>query len=167
MSRIHFPNTKPAPVLVVGSVAYDDIETPRATSGRVLGGSASFCALAAAYYAPVRLVGVVGGGLQGTIVVMLDEPGFGAVVTAMSGGMIQPSLEDSVSMSVIGELTNMVSGRALIQSSLQGVDVTPPQIITGAGIRTIPTQSPGIRTFTLPFRVAQGGTLYLILSFHG
>ena len=113
------------------------------------------------------LVGVVGGGLQGTIVVMLDEPGFGAVVTAMSGGMIQPSLEDPVSMSVIGELTNMVSGRALIQSSLQGVDVTPPQIITGAGIRTIPTQSPGIRTFTLPFRVAQGGTLYLILSFHG
>ena len=85
----------------------------------------------------------------------------------MSGGMIQPSLEDPVSMSVIGELTNMVSGRALIQSSLQGVDVTPPQIITGAGIRTIPTQSRGIRTFTLPFRVAQGGTLYLILSFHG
>ncbi len=64
MSRIHFPNTKPAPVLVVGSVAYDDIETPRATSGRVLGGSASFCALAAAYYAPVRLVGVVGGDFE-------------------------------------------------------------------------------------------------------
>ena len=34
------------------------------------------------------LVGVVGGGLQGTIVVMLDEPGFGAVVTAMSGGRL-------------------------------------------------------------------------------
>ncbi len=65
MSRIHFQNTTPAPVLVVGSVAYDDIETPRAVSGRVLGGSASFCALAAAYYAPVRLVGVVGADFEG------------------------------------------------------------------------------------------------------
>lgn len=60
MSRIQFTHTKPSPVLVVGSVAYDDVETPRATSGRVLGGSASFCALAASYFAPVRLVGVVG-----------------------------------------------------------------------------------------------------------
>lgn len=60
MSRIRFPHTHPSPVLVVGSVAYDDIETPVAVSGRVLGGSASFCALAASYFAPVRLVGVVG-----------------------------------------------------------------------------------------------------------
>lgn len=60
MSRILFSHTSPAPVLVVGSVAYDDVETPRAVSGRVLGGSASFCALATSYFAPVRLVGVVG-----------------------------------------------------------------------------------------------------------
>ncbi len=60
MPRIQFPHTRPSPVLVVGSVAYDDIETPVAVSGRVLGGSASFCAIAASYFAPVRLVGVVG-----------------------------------------------------------------------------------------------------------
>ena len=61
MSRIQFTTTSPAaPVLVVGSVAYDDIETPRGESGRVLGGSASYCALSASFYAPVRLVGVVG-----------------------------------------------------------------------------------------------------------
>ena len=99
------------------------------------------------------LVGVVGGGLQGTAVIMLDQAGFSAVVSAMSGGMIQPDIEDPVATSVIGELSNMVSGRALTQSSLEGVDVTPPQIITGAGIRTVPSESLGIRNFTLPFSI--------------
>ena len=97
---------------------------------------------------------------------MLDREGFDATVSAMSGQMIVPDLEDSVSMSVIGELANMVSGRALVQVDLQGTQVTPPQLITGAGIRTIPIQSAGIRSFTLPFRVASGGTLFLVLSFH-
>lgn len=60
MPRIRFSTTTPEPVLVVGSVAYDDIETPHGDSGRVLGGSASYCALSASFYAPVRLVGVVG-----------------------------------------------------------------------------------------------------------
>lgn len=112
------------------------------------------------------LVGVVGGGVQGTVVIMLDKEGFDATVSAMSGNMIVPDLEDSVSMSVIGELANMVSGRALVQVDLEGTQVTPPQLITGAGIRTIPIQSPGIRSFTLPFRVISGGTLFLVLSFH-
>jgi chemotaxis protein CheX len=111
------------------------------------------------------LVGVVGGGIQGTAVIMLDEGGFRATVSAMSGGMITPNLEDPVSMSVIGELANMVSGRALIQAALEGTEVTPPQLISGAGIKTIPNQSPGVRSFTLPFKLSAGGTLFLVLSF--
>lgn len=47
-------------VLIVGSVAFDDITTPTARSGRVLGGSATFAAIAASYHGPVNLVGVVG-----------------------------------------------------------------------------------------------------------
>jgi sugar/nucleoside kinase (ribokinase family) len=47
-------------VLVVGSVALDDIETPHEKREMVLGGSASYSALAAAAFAPVRMVGVVG-----------------------------------------------------------------------------------------------------------
>ncbi len=112
------------------------------------------------------LVGVVGGGVQGTVVIMLDKEGFDATVSAMSGKMIAPDLDDSVSMSVIGELANMVSGRALVQASLEGTEVTPPQLIIGAGIRTIPLQSSGIKSFTLPFRIPTGGTLFLVLSFH-
>jgi sugar/nucleoside kinase (ribokinase family) len=47
-------------ILVVGSVAYDTVETPVGRAERVLGGSASFFAVAASYFSPVNLVGVVG-----------------------------------------------------------------------------------------------------------
>jgi len=47
-------------VLVVGSVALDTIETPHGKATEVLGGSATHFSLAAACFAPVRLVGVVG-----------------------------------------------------------------------------------------------------------
>ena len=47
-------------ILVVGSVAYDTVETPFGKAERVLGGSASFFSVAAALFAPVNLVGVVG-----------------------------------------------------------------------------------------------------------
>ena len=48
------------PVLVVGSVALDTVETPAMRRDSVLGGSATFFALSARRFAPVRLVGVVG-----------------------------------------------------------------------------------------------------------
>lgn len=48
------------PLLVVGSVAFDSVETPTESRERVLGGSAVFFSYAASYFAPVRLVGVVG-----------------------------------------------------------------------------------------------------------
>jgi sugar/nucleoside kinase (ribokinase family) len=47
-------------ILVVGSVAYDTVETPSGRAERVLGGSASFFAVAASFFGPVNLVGVVG-----------------------------------------------------------------------------------------------------------
>ncbi|HEY3860737.1 MAG TPA: PfkB family carbohydrate kinase [Verrucomicrobiae bacterium] len=47
-------------VLIVGSTALDSIKTPAAQNPRLLGGSASHAAIAASFFAPVRLVGVVG-----------------------------------------------------------------------------------------------------------
>jgi len=47
-------------LLVVGSVAFDDIETPYGRAPRTLGGAASYFALAASHFAPVRMVAVVG-----------------------------------------------------------------------------------------------------------
>ncbi|HAF59358.1 MAG TPA: sugar kinase, partial [Opitutae bacterium] len=49
-----------APLLVVGSVAFDNVITPQAEKERILGGAASYCSFAASYYSPVRMVGVVG-----------------------------------------------------------------------------------------------------------
>lgn len=48
------------PLLVVGSVAFDSVQTPTAVRERVLGGSAVFFSYSASFFAPVRLVGVVG-----------------------------------------------------------------------------------------------------------
>lgn len=47
-------------VLIVGSTALDSIKTPVAENPRLLGGSASHAAVAASFFSPVRLVGVVG-----------------------------------------------------------------------------------------------------------
>src|SRR5213592_2719049 len=47
-------------VLVVGSTALDSIKTPNAENPRLLGGSASHAAVAASFFSPVKLVGVVG-----------------------------------------------------------------------------------------------------------
>ena len=47
-------------VLIVGSTALDSIKTPAAENPRLLGGSASHAAVAASFFAPVRMVGVVG-----------------------------------------------------------------------------------------------------------
>ncbi len=47
-------------VLIVGSTALDSIKTPNAENPRLLGGSASHAAVAASFFAPVKMVGVVG-----------------------------------------------------------------------------------------------------------
>jgi len=49
-----------ASILVVGSVAFDTVETPFGRAEKVLGGSASFFAVAASFFVPVNLVGIVG-----------------------------------------------------------------------------------------------------------
>src|ERR1700741_1701149 len=47
-------------VLIVGSTALDYIKTPKAENPKLLGGSASHAAVAASFFSPVRMVGVVG-----------------------------------------------------------------------------------------------------------
>ena len=47
-------------ILVVGSVAFDSIETPSGKAEKILGGAATHFALAASYFTDVRVIGVVG-----------------------------------------------------------------------------------------------------------
>jgi sugar/nucleoside kinase (ribokinase family) len=48
------------PLLVVGSVALDCVETPTAKRDDVLGGSAVFFSYAASFFSPVKMIGTVG-----------------------------------------------------------------------------------------------------------
>lgn len=50
----------PRPALIIGSVAIDRVATPFAQSDRILGGAATYAAIASSYFAPTRLVGIVG-----------------------------------------------------------------------------------------------------------
>src|SRR5262245_34658414 len=51
---------RPMSVLIVGSTALDSIKTPKAENPKLLGGSASHAAVAASFFSPVKMVGVVG-----------------------------------------------------------------------------------------------------------
>lgn len=47
-------------ILVVGSVAFDSLETPSGKRERILGGAATHFSVAASFFSPVRVIGVVG-----------------------------------------------------------------------------------------------------------
>jgi len=51
---------KRAGLLIVGSVALDSVETPVGKVERALGGAAVYSSVAASFFSPVRIVGVVG-----------------------------------------------------------------------------------------------------------
>jgi sugar/nucleoside kinase (ribokinase family) len=47
-------------ILVVGSVAFDDVSSPSGSVKNILGGAATYFSLAASYFTKVRVVGIVG-----------------------------------------------------------------------------------------------------------
>lgn len=48
------------PVLIVGSVALDHVKTPLEERQNLLGGAASYASIAASFFSPVKLIGIVG-----------------------------------------------------------------------------------------------------------
>src|SRR5215469_7468856 len=67
MPRILKPLGRPVPativqmsLVVVGSVAYDGLETPHGKVDRILGGSCTYISLAASFFTQAKIVGVVG-----------------------------------------------------------------------------------------------------------
>ena len=69
----HEPN-----LLIVGSVAFDSIETPSGSVERALGGSAVFASIAASYFTRARVVAVVGEDFGGEQFAVLDGRGVDA-----------------------------------------------------------------------------------------
>jgi len=115
------------------------------------------------------IVGVVGT-LRGTVVVLMDKNAFAAVVSTLSCGILPPDVENATSASALGELVNMICGRALVSGGFEGAEVTPPTIVVGENIKNVPATTPDMKTFTLPFETksaagdAAPGMSYLVLA---
>jgi len=50
------PRENASPVLIVGSMAFDDLDLPSGSEKDVVGGSATYAAYSAALFAPVQIV---------------------------------------------------------------------------------------------------------------
>lgn len=69
-------NHSPAPVIVGGTIAIDHVKTPESEAHGLLGGSASYAALAASFFSrPVSLVGIVGHDFPDEHLAMLESRG--------------------------------------------------------------------------------------------
>lgn len=60
-------------VLIVGSMAFDDLELPSVNAKDVVGGAATYAAYAASLFAPVRIVAVVGDDFPRSVLEELGE----------------------------------------------------------------------------------------------
>jgi len=95
------------------------------------------------------------GQMQGDIVFGLHEEVALKLVSAMMGGYLVTQM-DEMSQSAISELGNMISGNASTILYNQGVrvDITPPKLITEAGLDFTPTKA-----LTIPLMMDQIGQL--------
>src|SRR5258708_33713462 len=64
-------------LLVVGSVAFDAVETPFGKCEKMLGGSASHFSISASFFTKVSIVGVVGGDFSDEDHKVFDQYGIG------------------------------------------------------------------------------------------
>ena len=62
-------------IVVVGSVAYDGVETPYGKVDRMLGGAATYIGLSASFFHPVKIVAVVGEDFEQADLDLLAEKG--------------------------------------------------------------------------------------------
>jgi len=80
------------------------------------------------------VVGVIGR-IKGRIVFDLSEETALKIASKMDGGVFK-SLEDEMARSIIGELANMITGRAVTKLEKENLhfSFTPPTIITGENL---------------------------------
>lgn len=62
-------------ILVAGSVALDSVKTPLENHDRMLGGSASYAAVAASFFSPVKMVGIVGSDFPAAYLELFEKRG--------------------------------------------------------------------------------------------
>ena len=62
-------------IIVVGSIAFDNIETIKGKQDNLLGGSAIYFSIAASLFSKVHIVGVVGGDFDNRYINLLNQKG--------------------------------------------------------------------------------------------
>lgn len=116
------------------------------------------------------VIGVVGEDLKGSVTLLTDKRAFREIIRTMSGGMIQePSTEDHLSMSALGELANMICGSAMKEATRLEVgrfDITPPQMFTGENLKSVPSDDPKVKYYTIPLTDGkETASVYIVLGF--
>ncbi|MDI1436642.1 PfkB family carbohydrate kinase [Polyangium sorediatum] len=64
-----------SPILIVGSMAFDDLDLPSGKARDVVGGSATYAAMTASVFAPVRVVAVVGDDFPEHVLIAMQARG--------------------------------------------------------------------------------------------
>lgn len=101
------------------------------------------------------------GQLKGRLIVHFDKPSAKALAGCMmmAGGPVEL---DRIALSALTELTNMVSGNALMSESMGdfNVDIAPPTLFFG---QSVSISSIGDDCHSLPFRFP-GGLLTILIA---
>ncbi len=126
-----------SPIIIGGTVAIDHVKTPTAEAANLLGGSASYAALAASYYTnPVHLVGIIGKDFPQEHLAMLESRGI-----TLDG--LERSTGDSFSWS--GEYHENMNDRTTRQvdiNVLENWSVKVPEALAGAPVIILANMAP-------------------------
>ncbi|MFT5632738.1 MAG: sugar/nucleoside kinase (ribokinase family) [Rubritalea sp.] len=124
-------------VIIGGTIAIDNVKTPKAEAKKLLGGSASFASLAASYYTDqVNLVGIIGHDYPQKHLEMLES--HGVILTGVERS-------DSESFTWTGEYMENMNDRethAVALNVLEGWEVKVPTSISGAELVVLANMSP-------------------------
>lgn len=98
------------------------------------------------------LIGITGD-VEGSVLFGTDRATVNRMVTAMIGE--EHEVFDETSQSAIAELSNVISGHALMVFEEDGIHctITPPNVLIGEGIQL---SSPGIPRLIIPFNTEMG-----------
>jgi sugar/nucleoside kinase (ribokinase family) len=153
-------------LLIGGTVAIDHVKTPTAEAANLLGGSASYAAIAASYFtAPVHLVGIVGKDFPAEHLALLESRG-----VTLDG--LERSTGDSFSWS--GEYHANMNDRTTRKVDINVLEnwaVKVPATIAGAPVVVLANMSPENQlqmldgcTAAKPFVVADTMDLWISIA---
>lgn len=124
-------------VIIGGTIAIDNVKTPKAAASNLLGGSAAFASLSASYFTDeVSLVGIIGHDYPQVHLEMLESHGVNLAGVERS---------DSESFTWTGEYMENMNDRethAVALNVLEGWEVKVPAAISGAEIVVLANMSP-------------------------